>query len=135
MFYIKLTLETVLLYSLVCVSVHYLVFNCFHNGSSVDPDPCHVVSYNLFSKYLHHQCVPPPLLQKDLQGFESNYFTLQIKWGGCSVLRVAFQAHLDAVSSAVCGFPQISMRFAVKMKIENSSFWSKFRKSVLPRVE
>ena len=52
-----------------------------------------------------------------------------------------FQEHLNAVSSAVCGFitflgrgfPQISMRFAVLD--ENSSFWSNFRKAVLPREE
>ena len=32
-----------------------------------------------------------------------------------------------------CGFPQISMRFAVLD--ENSAFWSNFRKALLPKVE
>ena len=52
--------------------------------------------------------------------------------------RLRFQVHLNAVSSGFMtfsgrGFPQILMRFAVLDK--NSSFWSNFRKTFLPRVK
>ena len=75
--------------------------------------------------------------------------------GGCSVFPIAVSGTFEcgfkhglwfwylwnAVLCAVCGFmtfsgrgfPQILMRFAVLDK--NSSFWSNFRKTFLPRVK
>ena len=53
--------------------------------------------------------------------------------GGAVCCGLRFQAHLNAVSNAVCGFGTFYVRFAVLD--ENSSFWSNFWKALLPRVE